>query len=292
VTVLAAEFLPVLFERLGHHAGMNAWRKYAPVYVVFAMTLFVYLMSRSVLFAAGATAVFGLLAYAFRTQAGEKPVPVMLAISAVTLSSMHQSSLGSLFLLMPDKLNQLWWSPIMPIYFFLSAIAAGTALIVVIEMWIAKAYGRQLRVKQLASMGKVAFGAMAVYLAVRLADVALRGQLGAVLSGGKGALFLAEIVVGGIVPLVLLASAKNRQNPKVLFGAALLGTLGIVFNRMNVVVFAMTLPGAAPGNQPLAYFPSAFEWGISLGLIAATIFLFGLAVRHLPVLPKEETAAH
>jgi len=292
VTVLAAEFLPVLFERLGLKAGMEAWRKYAPLYVVFAMTLFVYLMSRKVVYAAAATAVFGLLAFAFRSKPGEKPVPVMLAIAAVTLSSMHQSSLGSLFLLMPDKLNPLWWSPIMPVYFFLSSIAAGTALMVVIEMWIAKGYGRALRVKQLAAMGKVAFGAMAVYLAVRLADVALRGQLGAAFGGGAGLLFLAEVVIGGIVPLVLLASAKNRENPKVLFGAALLGTLGIVFNRMNVVVFAMTLPGAAPGNQPLAYVPSAFEWGVSLGLIAATIFLFGLAVRRLPVLPKEETAAH
>jgi formate dehydrogenase iron-sulfur subunit len=292
VTVLAAEFLPVLFERLGLKAGMEAWRKYAPLYVVFAMTLFVWLMSRNVFYAAGAAAVFGLLAYAFRTKPGEKPVPVMLAIAAVTLSSMHQSSLGSLFLLMPDKLNHLWWSPVMPVYFFLSSIAAGTALIVVIEMWIARAYSRPLRTRQLAAMGKVAFGAMAVYLAFRLGDVVLRGQLGGALSGATGALFLAEILVGGVLPLALLASAKNRENAKVLFGATLLGTLGIVFNRMNVVVFAMTLPGAAPGNQPQGYFPSVFEWGISVGLIAATIFLFGFAVRRLPVLPKEEPAGH
>jgi len=292
VTVLLAEFLPVPFEKLGMKAGMEAWKKYAPLYVVFAMTLFVYLMSRNVLYAAGAAAVFGLLAYAFRAKPGEKPVPVMLAIAAVTLSTMHQSSLGSLFLLMPDKLNHLWWSPMLPVYFFLSSVAAGTALMVVIEMWIAKAYGRPLRTKQLAALGKVAFGAMAVYLAVRLGDVALRGQLGAAFSGGKGLLFLAEIVLGGIVPLALLASAKNRETPKMLFVASLLGTLGIVFNRMNVVVFGMTLPGAAPGNLPLSYSPSVAEWGVSLGLIAATIFLFGLAVRNLPVLPKEEPAAH
>ena len=64
---------------------------------------------------------------------------------------------------------------------------------------------------------------------------------------------------------------------------------GIVFNRMNVVVFGMTLKGALPQIGPQPYFPSAVEWGISLGLIAATIFLFGLGVRHLPVLPKEES---
>ena len=292
VTVLIAEFLPVFLERLGHTAGMSTWKKWAPIYVVFAMTLFVWLMSRNVLYAAGATAVFGVLAWAFRAKPGEKPVPIMLAIAAVTLSTMHQSSLGSLFLLMPDKLNHLWWSPIMPVYFFLSSIAAGTALLVVIEMWIARAYARPLRLPQLAAMGKIALSAMALYLVVRLGDVGMRGQLGAAFAGGAGWLFLAEIVLGGLVPVAILASARNRENPRLLFAATLLGTLGIVFNRMNVVVFGMTLPGAAPGNHPLAYHPSAVEWGISLGLIAATIFLFGLAVRRLPVLPKEEPATH
>ncbi|MFT3917691.1 MAG: polysulfide reductase NrfD [Anaeromyxobacteraceae bacterium] len=291
VTVLAAEFLPVLFEGIGLKAGMETWKKWAPIYVVFAMTLFVYLMSRNLVYAAGAAAVFGIMAYAYRTRPGEKPVPVMLAIAAVTLSSMHQSSLGSLFLLMPDKLNHLWWSPVMPVYFFLSSIAAGTALMVVIEMWVAKAYSRPLRTKQLAAMGKVALGAMAVYLAFRLGDVALRGQLGAAFSGPKGMMFLAEIVVGGLVPVVMLASAANRENPRTLFAASLLGTLGIVFNRINVVVGAMTLPGAAPGNLPLSYTPSVFEWGISIGLIAATIFLYGVAVRRLPVLPKADEAS-
>ena len=291
VTVLATEFLPVLFEGIGLKAGMETWKKWAPIYVVFAMTLFVYLMSRNLVYAAGAAAVFGIMAYAYRTRPGEKPVPVMLAIAAVTLSSMHQSSLGSLFLLMPDKLDHLWWSPVMPVYFFLSSIAAGTALMVVIEMWVAKAYSRPLRTQQLAAMGKVALGAMAVYLAFRLGDVALRGQLGAAFSGAKGMMFLVEIVVGGIVPVAMLASAANRENPRMLFTASLLGTLGIVFNRINVVVGAMKLPGAAPGNLPLSYTPSVFEWGISIGLIAATIFLYGVAVRRLPVLPKADEAS-
>jgi formate dehydrogenase iron-sulfur subunit len=237
--------------------------------------------------------VFGLLAYAFRPKPGEKAVPIMLAIAAVTLSTMHQSSLGSLFLLMPDKLNGLWWSPIMPLYFFLSSIAAGTALMVLVEMWIAKAYGRQLRVKQVAAMGKIAFWALLVYQAVRVVDVVARGQLAAELSGPKGALFLAEILLGGLVPLLVLASAKLREKPATLFLGAFLSMGGIVFNRLNVVFFGMQLKGAAPQIAPAAYSPSIVEWGISLGLIAATIFLFGLGARLMPVLPKEEAeAAH
>ncbi len=288
VTVLAFEFFPVPFERFGMKKAMEAWKTWSPVYVALAVPAFVWLMSRSLAYTAGAFAVFALLAYAFRAKPGQKPVPVMLAIAAVTLSTMHQSSLGSLFLLMPDKLSPLWWSPVMPVYFFLSSIAAGTALMVLVEMWIAKAWGRTLKVPQLAAMGQVAFWALLAYLSLRLGDVIVRGQLGTAFGGPKGGLFLAEIVLGGIVPLALLSSANVRETPRLLGLGAFLSMAGIVFNRMNVVVFGMTLKGATPQLGAESYFPSLVEWGISLGLIAATIFLFGLGVRHLPVLPKEE----
>jgi formate dehydrogenase iron-sulfur subunit len=285
VTVLAFEFFPVPFERWGMKKAMDAWKKWSSWYVVFAVSLFVYLMSRNVVYMAAAAAVFSLLAYAFRTREGQKPVPIMLAIAAVTLSTMHQSSLGSLFLLMPDKLDKAWWSPIMPLYFFLSSIAAGLGLIVLVEMWIAKAWNRSLRVPQLAALGKTAFWALLVYEVVRVGDLAVRGQLAHALGQP---LFLVEVAVGGVLPLVLLASASLRAKPALLGLASALATGGVVLNRMSVVVFGMSLRGAAPQIAPQPYFPSVVEWGVSLGLIAATIFLFGLAVRHMPVLPKED----
>jgi len=291
VTVLAAEFLPTLLEGLGMKAGIESWKRWAPAYVVLAMTLFVWLMSRNLAYAGGALVVFGALAWMFRDRPGEKHVPVMLAIAAVTLSTMHQSSLGSLFLLMPDKLNHLWWSPAMPVLFFLSSIAAGTALVVVIEFWIARAWSRPLRVPQLAALGQIVFWSLSVYVAARIADVAVRGQLGQAVQGRAGALFLGEIVLGGIVPVALLATRRNRETPGLLFGGALLATLGVVLDRVSSVMLAMTLPGPVPGNAPAGYFPSVFEWGISIGLVAATIFLFGLAVRRLPVLPEPEASA-
>ena len=75
-----------------------------------------------------------------------------------------------------------------------------------------------------------------------------------------------------------------------LFLGALLATLGVILNRVNVVLLAMDLKGPMPQVRPTSYFPSVFEWGISVGLIAATIFLFGLGARLMPLLPKEETA--
>jgi formate dehydrogenase iron-sulfur subunit len=289
VTILLIEFLPVPLERWGLQNAMYIWKRWSGAYVAFALTLFVYLLSRSLAYVALAAALFSFLAWSFRAR-GKKAEPIMLAIAAVTLSTMHQSSLGSLFLLMPDKLGSQWWSPVMSVSFFLSSIAAGTALVIVVEMWIAKAWKRQLQVKQLAAMGKITFWSLLVYLAFRLGEMVVRGQFGDAFSGRLGVLFSAEIVLGGIFPLVLLAHARLRARTPVLLVGALLTTMGVAFNRVNVVLLAMRLKGPMPQIAPEHYSPSIFEWGVSVGLIAATIFLFGLGVRLMPVLPKHEAA--
>jgi formate dehydrogenase iron-sulfur subunit len=287
VTILLVEFLPVPFERLGFTNAMDIWRRWSGVYVVFAVTLFVYLLSRSLVYAVLTAAIFSLLVWIFRARE-KKFEPILLAIAAVTLSTMHQSSLGSLFLLMPDKLAFQWWSPVMPIDFFLSSIAAGTALVILVEMWIAKGWGRQLRVAQLAAMGKITFWSLLVYLAFRLGEMAVRGTLGSAFSGKLGVLFAIEIVLGGLVPLALLARSAARTRPTILFIGAMLATMGVILNRVNVVLLTINLKGPMPQIAPATYTPSIFEWGISVGLIAATIFLFGFGARFLPLFPKQE----
>ncbi len=119
--------------------------------------------------------VFGILAYAFRTRPGEKPVPIMLALAAVTFSTMHQSSLGSLFLLMPDKLNHLWWSPMMPVFFLPILDCGRNGTDGVIEMWIARPGIARCGSLSLRQMGQIAFWAMLVYQVARLTDLIQRG---------------------------------------------------------------------------------------------------------------------
>src|SRR5690348_8922758 len=99
VTILLLEFLPVPFERWGLQRATELWRRWSGAYVAFALTLFVYLLSRNLAYAAAAAVLFSLLASLFRAS-GNKFEPVILAIAAVTFSTMHQSSLGSLLLLM------------------------------------------------------------------------------------------------------------------------------------------------------------------------------------------------
>jgi formate dehydrogenase iron-sulfur subunit len=118
--------------------------------------------------------------------------------------------------------------------------------------------------------------------------MAVRGQLTGAFAGGLGLVFAAEILLGGVVPLVLLATNALRQRPGVLFAASLLAVLGVAYNRMNVVLFAMNFRGRMPWGAPENYIPSVVEWGVSIGLVAATIFLFGLAARIMPVLSRAE----
>jgi formate dehydrogenase iron-sulfur subunit len=287
VTVLLLEFLPVPFGHFGFERAANALRKWNGAYVAAAVTLFVYLMSRNLLFALGAALTFGTLAWVFRAR-DERAEPIMLAIAAVTLSTMHQSSLGSLYLLMPNMLAPQWWSPVMPVSFFLSSIVAGTALVVLIDMWIAKGWRRPLDMTRLAAVGQITFWSMFVYLAFRLGDMAIRGQLAGAFSGWLGIAFAVEIILGGIVPLAMLSTRPLRQRSDVLFIASLLAVLGVAYNRMNVVLFAMEFRGRMPWGAPETYWPSIVEWGISIGLIAATIFLFGLGARLMPVITKAQ----
>jgi len=189
---------------------------------------------------------------------------------------------------MPNMLAPQWWSPVMPVSFFLSSIAAGTALVILIDMWISKGWRRPLEIARLASVGQIAFWALLAYLVFRLGDMAIRDQLSGAFAGRLGMAFAAEILLGGVLPLVLLARKSLRQRADVLFVAALLTVLGVAYNRMNVVLFAMTFRGRMPWGAPEVYSPSIVEWGVSIGLIAATIFLFGLGARLMPVLSKSQ----
>lgn len=290
LSVLALEFAPVPLDWFGLKQYREWWNRYSDWWVVIAVSLFVFILSHNLLWTVLAAIVFSCMAYMLKPKEGVKKEPIMLAIGAVTFSTMHQSSLGSLYLLMPDKLSHFWWTPILPICYFLSSIAAGICLVVLIEMWIARGYNRALRTQQLASLGGLGCGALFLYLAVRLGDLAMRGQLTSI-HGRLGADFLVEVGLLGVLPLLMMCTRGLRENPKLLGLASFMVVIGVILNRTNAVVFGMNLKGAMPQLGPLHYTPSVIEWGISVGMIAATIFLYRLGVAYLPILPKEEQAS-
>src|SRR5262249_44148421 len=136
--------------------------------------------------------------------------------------------------------------------------------------------------------GQITFWALLVYLAFRLGDMAVRGQFPGAFTEPFAGLFLTEILLGGVLPLVLLGRAGWRARPPLLLLGVALAAGGVVLNRTSVVLLAMRLKGPMPWTAPSSYVPSLAEWGLSLGLIAATIFLFGAGVRYLPLLPKAQ----
>lgn len=288
VTILGLEFAPVLFERFGWEKLRRLWLKLSPIYTVLALALFVFLMSHKLWMAALALVVFAVIAWLTADSGRKLGVPILLIIAAVTFSTMHQSSLGSLFLLMPDKLSPLWWSPILPLLFFFSAVAAGLALVMLLDLAVSRFFARPYQWAMLARLGQVLFGALLLYYGLRLGDLTLRGAWGH-LAGLQGSLLLLEILLGGVLPIVLLAKFSWRERQGLLLAGILLTLFGVILNRLNIVLLGMNLPGTLPGGLVQTYTPSLVEWTLSISLIAAAVFFFAAGCKLLPILPKQET---
>ena len=208
-------------------------------------------------------------------------IPVVIA--GVILSTMHQSSLGSLYLIVPGKLYPLWYSPLLPVFFLLSAVAAGMCVIIVESFFSAKILGRGLESMLMRDLGRAAAIILFLYMAMKFADLTVRGSLNLVFEGSlQSRLFLLEMLGGAALPAILLSIRRFRRMPRVLLAASSLVMAGIVLNRVNVCWFGMSV-----GDQ-LHYIPTWMEIAVSLAFVTAGTVAFFLAVHFLPVFPKTE----
>ncbi len=210
-----------------------------------------------------------------------RAISVPLVIVGVILSTLHQSSLGSLYLIVPEKLHPLWYSPLLPVFFFTSAIAAGVAMVIVESYLCQRAFNHHLAMELLEPLGRAMVVVLSVYGILRLQDLARRGALAGLRRPDyEGAMFLLEIGLGVLLPILLLAIPRVRRTQSGLVAGAILAVLGFVMHRMNVSVTGME---RASG---VTYFPSWMEFAVSLALVAAGFAIFGLAVRYLPIFPE------
>jgi len=178
LSVLALEFAPAIFERLGWSKLHELWRLLVPPYVIFALTFFTYVMSHSIWWTLAAfvavTAVAVFTPALVRSRPG---TPIVLIIAGVIFSTAHQSSLGTLFLLMPDKLHPLWWTPLLPVNFFLSAVAVGFAMVIFEATISARSFGLAEEEDALTGLSRYLVYGLAIYLVVRVVDILARGQI-------------------------------------------------------------------------------------------------------------------
>ncbi len=215
-----------------------------------------------------------------------RAISVPLVIVGVVLSTLHQSSLGSLYLIVPEKLHPFWYSPLLPVFFFMSAIAAGLAMVIVESYLCQRAFNHHLEMDLLETVGRTMVVVLSVYGILRVQDLARRGVLGGLRQPGyEGTMFLLEVGVGILLPVVLLAIPQIRARQSGLVTGAFLVVLGFVMHRMNVSVTGME---RASGVR---YFPSWMEIAVSLALVAAGFAIFGLAVRYLPIFHEAAPSA-
>jgi Ni/Fe-hydrogenase subunit HybB-like protein len=199
-------------------------------------------------------------------------------ILGVLLSTLHQSSFGSLYLIVPNRLHPLWYSPLLPVLFFTSCVASGLSM-VILETIIMSRSGRQLLSVELrANLAKITAVALAIYLVIRFQDMAGRHVLGAMAHlTYHSVAFYGEILVGFVLPLILLLIPALRRSRRGLFVATVMVLVGFAANRMNTAITGLE---SYPDHT---YFPSLIEVLIMLGIAAIGFTAFTLVARYLPI---------
>ena len=208
-------------------------------------------------------------------------------IAGVVLSCMHQSSLGSLMLIAPTKLHPLWYTPILPLLFLLSAIAVGYPMVVFEATIATTSLNLDSEMKILTPLTRITIFLLGIYMFLKLGDMVVRGTWIYLLDGtAQTNSFLVEIIFGVILPWLLLLSRKIRNSRRNLFFVCMLVVGGVLLNRINVFVVAYK-PPVSEAN----YFPSIGEFMVTVGLISTLMFLYRLIVTYLPVLNGSDQEA-
>ncbi len=218
-----------------------------------------------------------------------RKIVVPLVALGFLLSTLHQSSLGSLYLLLPTRLYPLWYSPLLPLLFWLSAIGTGLAMVIFESGMSARAFGRELEFGLLKGVAKVMTLFLGAYLVLRFVDLGMRGSLGrAFRFSGPGAyetsMFWLEVALTAI-PALMVLSPRVRNSPRGLFACATGVVAGFLVNRLNVSTTALD------ASSGVRYFPSWMEVAVTMSIVAAGMIVFRLAVQHLPVFEDAHRAA-
>ena len=207
-------------------------------------------------------------------------------IFGITLSTLHQSGLGALYMMARDKVHPLWYNEFIPILFFVSSIFAGLSMVIVEGSITHRVFhhrvGRDLERSHTGivhGLGRICAGAMFVYLFLQML-VFVHGQRWEYLNTGWGAWYGLEIVGFVVVPIALFVWGGHRKSTRLIGTAAVLALLGIVLNRLNISVIAFKW------YLPARYVPSWQEIVVTLGVLSAEIWVFRWVVNRMPVLDQ------
>lgn len=207
-------------------------------------------------------------------------VIMLFILLGIVVSTLHQSSLGSLMLLTKYKLHPLWFSPWLPLMFLLSAIAVGFPMIVVESSLCARTFKRKPETKLLAGILKFTPWLLGLYLILRIWDILYYGKTALLLSKW-GILFILEISIFAIIPIILLIKTPKKPTNSRLFTISTLIVSGLILNRFDTYLIAFKL---RPG---WSYFPSLGELAVSAMMVSVLFVGFKIFANYFPVLQKE-----
>ena len=211
---------------------------------------------------------------------------ILLTIFGVVLSTMHQSSLGSLFLIAPSKLHPLWYSPYIPIYFFVTSIIAGLSMVIFESTLSHRFFAFKMDETHLKEanditlgFGKAASYVLAGYFAIKVLGISSASNWH-YLKTGYGTWYLVELLGFVALPSVLYAIGVRIKSTGLIKWTSVLAVLGVVLNRFNVCLIAFNWQ--LPPNE--RYFPSWMEIGISVFIVMIGLLLYRFIVTRMPIL--------
>jgi Ni/Fe-hydrogenase subunit HybB-like protein len=203
----------------------------------------------------------------------------------VLLPTMHQSSMGTILIVLGHQLHTLWQTPLLPIFFLLSALFMGFAIVVFEAVLSSVGFRRPMETDILGRLTGIMSGVIVVYLVMRFGDVIWReGAFAAMFEGSTRALMFWIENALALAALALIMPKRNRFKPHLMFlGASLILVSGTLY-RLNCYLI-----GYDPGDG-FVYFPTAAEILVTLGIFSLEVMLYLIFVKRLPVLHTPKAA--
>jgi len=232
----------------------------------------------------------------------------IFVIAGITLSSMHHTSLGALFLVSPQRLHELWFSPIISLLFIISAMGGGMLMLVLIKVLHSRWYdpkrlfinykdksdaleckaceedeeydGKEAPdMPSIRLLASIASGVLGFYFLLKMGDLLLRDDaINALFAGTwESWLYVAELSIGVVIPIILIWLPSIRKSPVGLAVASGFAGFGLALNRMDVGIFGYFR------DAKEIYFPSAIEWAITLGVVSMAGLAFFFIAENFSV---------
>jgi Ni/Fe-hydrogenase subunit HybB-like protein len=209
---------------------------------------------------------------------------IAAVIFGITLSTLHQSGLGALYLMAKDKIHPLWYSEFIPVLFFVSSIFAGLSMVIFEGSISQKVFFNQINEKNhkshngiVISLAKICAAAMFAYFFLQLL-VFIHGKHWDLINTPMGYWFLVEILGFVLFPMLLFVFAYKKNNIFIVKLAAIITMIGIIINRLNVTVIGFRW------DAPIHYFPTWMEFVVTLTVIFTEIWIFRWVINRMPVL--------